>query len=163
MILFCLHYFVNLLCIWDIFCQEWKLSKICNTNNVMILWIKDFSIFNRIFRGTNKLYSLLFLHTTLGWCISQQCFYFRSPGQVQRSPSWLCKKLFKKIKIQQIQFVMWQLAGFNYLSTYYVSYLLECFYYNYPRGHFHSHGQTRQSPSWICKKLFKKIKIQQSL
>ena len=108
------------------------------------------------------------MHTTLGWCISQQCFYFRSPGQAQQSPSWLCKKLFKKIKIQQIQFVMWQLAGFNYLSTYYVSYLLECFYYNYPRGHFHSHGQVGQSAIWLYKsssrlrkKLFKKIKIQQ--
>ena len=27
--------------IWDIFSAEWNLSKICNTNNALILWIKD--------------------------------------------------------------------------------------------------------------------------
>ena len=44
LILFCLHYFLNLLWIWDIFWQEWKLSKICNTKNALILWIKDFKM-----------------------------------------------------------------------------------------------------------------------
>ena len=43
-IFFRLHYFVNLLWIWDIFYQEWKLSKMCNTNNALILWIKDLSV-----------------------------------------------------------------------------------------------------------------------
>ena len=47
MILSCLHYFLNLLWIWDTFYQEWKFSKMCNTNNALILWIKDFkTIFN---------------------------------------------------------------------------------------------------------------------
>ena len=66
-IIFCLHSFVNkspltekrrscefcsffsfelrcpyMLWIWDTFYQEWKFSKMCNTNNALILWIKDF-------------------------------------------------------------------------------------------------------------------------